>query len=161
MGEKHLLFGRPKIAEGPSPWLPPQTKSSHAWSLIPAIPCPSPSTTGVYLLVPALSPAAAGQDDLSDCPCKIKKRLVGQNNLTKIIHILYCNFFLPCQWKLLLQHHVSRLLLGVGEDFRFNNWKIPDRNLEMLPVFYWTEVLYPINLFNLCIFFVLNEAGFK
>lgn len=34
---------------------------------------PQSLITVADLLLPALSPAAAGQDDLSDCPCKIKK----------------------------------------------------------------------------------------
>lgn len=34
---------------------------------------PQPLTTVVYLLLPALSTAAAGQDILSECLCKIKK----------------------------------------------------------------------------------------
>lgn len=43
------------------------------------------------------------------------KKRPGQSK--QLAHIFLSHFFLPCQWKLLLRPHGSRLLLGVGEDF--------------------------------------------
>lgn len=73
MGEKHPFLGCPKLAEGPSPWMSPWTKSTHGLEPDSCHSLPQPLITVVYLLFPALSTVAAGQDALSDCPCKIKK----------------------------------------------------------------------------------------
>ena len=83
----------------------------------------------------------------------INKSLAGQNNSSTYFLFLFFFFFplLPWQWK--LQHRVSRLPRGLGEDFRFYNRKIPDRNPGALLVFHQTLVLRPIDFTSLAYFF--------